>query len=164
MLHISHQRSAPHHTRYSPPRRLPRVPAGATPRILLLIRLALVVIPPARRRRDRRPASFPLFGHPDPAVRDPLFPFAPPLGASGRAARFMRPARFAGAEGSLHNLLPSTRFSRLSLPSFPLSLQPPHCHPDRSEPAFSCARFSHAGSRSGGIVATSLPNGERFVS
>src|ERR1700720_1375309 len=27
------------------------------------------------------------------------------------------------------------------------------CHPDRSDPAFSCARFLCAGSRSGGIMA-----------
>ena len=27
-----------------------------------------------------------------------------------------------------------------------------HCHPDRSEPVFSCVRFLHAGSRSGGIA------------
>src|SRR6266404_1461324 len=31
------------------------------------------------------------------------------------------------------------------------------CHPDRSDPAFSCARFVCAGSRSGGIAAKSQP-------
>ena len=31
------------------------------------------------------------------------------------------------------------------------------CHPDRSEPVFSCMRFVHAGSRSGGIAASLQP-------
>ena len=38
-----------------------------------------------------------------------------------------------------------------------LLIASPHCHPDRSGPAFSCARFLPAGPRSGGTVATLLP-------
>jgi hypothetical protein len=36
------------------------------------------------------------------------------------------------------------------------------CHPDRSGPAFSGARFLGAGSSSGGTVATSQPNRDRW--
>jgi hypothetical protein len=35
----------------------------------------------------------------------------------------------------------------------PAASAPPNCHPDRSSPAFSCARFVSAGPRSGGTVA-----------
>src|SRR5208337_623069 len=37
---------------------------------------------------------------------DPIFSFAPNYGASGRAARFVRPVRFAGVEGSAFFLSP----------------------------------------------------------
>ena len=57
---------------------------------------------PACCRQAERPASFPLFCHPDRS--GPTFSFAPISGASGRGARCLRPARFAGMEGSLPDL------------------------------------------------------------
>jgi hypothetical protein len=40
--------------------------------------------------------------HPDRS--DPIFSSAPQSAAPGRVARLVRPARFAGVEGSRHNL------------------------------------------------------------
>jgi hypothetical protein len=61
-------------------------------------------------RRDRSPVS-PLICHPDRG--GPIFSSAPNCGASDRIARFARPVRFAGVEGSRHNhrvLPPSSLF------------------------------------------------------
>ena len=62
-----------------------------------------------------------------PERSGPIFFCAPNYGVSGRAARFVRPVRFAGVEGSLL-LLPSCRATpkrklpMLSSPTCPLAM------------------------------------------
>src|SRR5208337_1286779 len=66
--------------------------------------------------------------HPDRS--GPTFSSAPHFGASGRAARFVRPVRFAGMKGSRHShrvLPPSSLFEFRSS-----SFAPPSPFPDRS--------------------------------
>jgi len=111
----------------------------------LFCNISQAVIPPARRRRDRHAAPFArptsLSCHPDQS--GPTFSPAPPYGASGRAARRLRPVRFAGMEGSRHNPRASDYLS--SRPECRGLCPRHHCHPDRS--AGVCA------ARSGGIAA-----------
>src|SRR5208337_4846611 len=60
--------------------------------------------------------------HPDRS--GPTFSSAPPFGASGRAARFVRPVRFAGVEGSWHPPTAASTFTLLLFHSF--TLKPNH--------------------------------------
>jgi hypothetical protein len=71
--------------------------------------------PPRQNRIPKTPSSsgllLPRPCHPERS--EPIFSSAPNHGASGRAARLVRPARFAGVEGSLfsfraRNLFPMT--------------------------------------------------------
>ena len=61
-------------------------------------------------------AAFPFY-HPERS--DPIFSSAPLFGESGRGARFVRPVRFAGAEGSLR------LFSVSSAVEIPICESPP---------------------------------------
>jgi hypothetical protein len=63
---------------------------------------------------------------------DPIFSSAPHHGACGRAARFVRPVRFAGVEGSLFPLFSPLATSLLVIPSNArdLLLVLPLCRPE----------------------------------
>jgi len=121
---------------------------------------------PERSRRDWRAATFAASPPCHPACpernrRDrsgPIFSSAPPSGASGRAARFVRPVRFAGVEGSWqYSSTKRWRVGRRWVCSSPAVSS----RPQRSDLLFRAA-FWRVGPRSGGIAA--LPFQEEMAS